>query len=430
MLAWTTLSLALSFRLVLAQIREEHGPPVSSPQGDLLFLLDSSASVSHYEFSRVREFLGHLVAPLPLDPGALQASLVHVGSQPYTEFRFDQHSSSAMVQDAIRAATQRMGDTNTGLALSYAKEQLFDTATGARVGVPKVLVWVTDGSSSDPVGPPMQELKDLGVTVFIISTGHGNFLELSEAASAPPEKHLHFVDVDDLHIIAQELRGSILDAMQPQQQLRATEVTSSGFRLAWPPLLTANSGYYVLELTTSAKPGVMHRQQLPGNTTGWAWTGLEPDTDYDVALVPESNERLLGPQHLQVRTLPGEVGPRPRTEGWGLREEAGPERIVISHCKPRSLRVSWAPTLGPAAALGYHVLYGPLQGGAAQRVEVPAGHNSTLLQGLAPSTDYLVTVTAAFRSGRERSLSAKACTSPGGERSRAPLPPKAGARGP
>ncbi|KAM9688336.1 von Willebrand factor A domain-containing protein 1 [Trichechus inunguis] len=415
MLAWTALGLALSFRLALAQSGVEHGLPASAPQGDLLFLLDSSASVSHYEFSRVREFLGQLVAPLPLGPGALHASLVHVGTRPYTEFSFGQHSSGAAVQDAIRASAQRMGDTNTGLALAYAKEQLFDMAAGARLRVPKVLVWVTDGGSSDPVGPPVQELKDLGVTVFIISTGRGNFLELSAAASAPPEKHLHFVDVDDLHIIAQELRDSILDAMQPQQQqLRASEVTSSGFRLAWPPLLTANSGYYVLELVPSAEPGAVRRQQLPGNTTGWAWAGLEPDTDYDVALVPESNERLVGPQHLRVRTLP---------------DEAGPERIVISHARPRSVRVSWAPALGPASLLGYQVLYGPLQGGAAQRVEVPAGGNSTTLQGLAPGTVYLVTVTAAFRSGRERALSAKACTPPG-ERSRAPPLPDAGARGP
>lgn len=172
--------------------------------------MDSSASVSHYEFSRVREFLGRLAALLPVGPGALRASLVHVGSRPHTEFPFSQHSSGSAVQDAIRAAAQRMGDTNTGLALAYAKEQLFAKAAGARPGVPKVLVWVTDGGSSDPVGPPMQELKDLGVTVFIISTGRGNLLELSAAASAPAEKHLHFVDVDDLHIITQALRGSIL----------------------------------------------------------------------------------------------------------------------------------------------------------------------------------------------------------------------------
>nr|XP_058921061.1 von Willebrand factor A domain-containing protein 1 isoform X1 [Kogia breviceps] len=446
MLPWTVLGLALSLRL--ARSGAERGPPASAPQGDLLFLLDSSASVSHYEFSRVREFLGRLAALLPLDPGALRASLVHVGSRPHTEFRFGQHSSGSAVQDAIRAAAQRMGDTNTGLALAYAKEQLFAKAAGARPGVPKVLVWVTDGGSSDPVGPPMQELKDLGVTVFIVSTGRGNLLELSAAASAPAEKHLHFVDVDDLHIITQALRGSILDAMWPQQ-LRASEVTSSGFRLAWPPLLTADSGYYLLELAPSAEPGTARRQQLPGNATGWAWAGLDPDTDYDVALVPESNVRLLRPQHLRVRTLPGEAG---RGAGWARgagaagqgagsdgaapsqltgaspAEETGPERIVVSHARPRSLRVSWAPALGPAAALGYHVQVGPLRGGAAQLVEVPAGRNSTTLQGLAPGTAYLVTVTAAFRSGRERALSAKACT-PDGERSRAPRPQSPGAGG-
>lgn len=84
--------------------------------------------------------------------------------------------------------------------------------------------------------------------------------------------------------------------------------------------------------------------------------------------------------------------------------------------------MSWTPALGPAAALGYLVQLGPLSGGgAAQRVEVAAGRNSTTLQGLAPGTAYLVTVTAAFRSGRERALSAKACT-PAGERTRAPRP--------
>ncbi|XP_021565003.1 von Willebrand factor A domain-containing protein 1 [Carlito syrichta] len=406
------------------------GPPASAPQGDLLFLLDSSASVSHYEFSRVREFVGQLVAPLPLGPGALRASLVHVGSQPHTEFPFSQHSSGEAVQDAVHAAAQRMGDTNTGLALAYAKEQLFAEAAGARPGVPKVLVWVTDGGSSDPVGPPMQELKDLGVTVFIVSTGRGSLLELSAAASAPAEQHLHFVDVDDLHIILHTLRGAILDAMQPQQ-LRASEVTSSSFRLTWPPLLTANSGYYVLELVPSAEPSAARFQQLPGNATHWTWVGLNPDSEYDVALVPESNEHLVRPQRLRVRTKLGGMGLGAADGGAGPQvspapptEEAGPQRVVISQARPRSLSVSWAPV---QAALSYHVLFGPLQGGVAQRVEVPAGRNSTILQGLAPGTAYLVTVTAAFRSGRESALSAKACT-PDGPRPRAPCPERPDAR--
>lgn len=221
--------------------------------------------------------------------------------------------------------------------------------------------------------------------------------------------------------------------MQPQQ-FHASEVTPSSVRLAWPALLTADSGYYVLELAPSDGLGAARRQQLPGDATGWTWAGLKPDMDYEMSLLPESNVRLLRPQHVRVRTLPGEApgeargtgrvgaGPRAPADHPLPTGEAGPERLVISHVRPRSLRVSWAPALGPATVLGYTVQFGPLRGGAAQRLEVPAGQNSTTLQGLAPGTAYLVTVTAVFRSGRERALSAKACT-PSGERSRAPRPP-------
>lgn len=97
--------------------------------------------------------------------------------------------------------------------------------------------------------------------------------------------------------------------MQPQQ-LYAAEVTPSSFRLAWPPLLTFDSGYYVLELVPSADRGATRRQQLPGNATDWTWAGLNPDSEYDVALLPESNVHLLKPQHLRVRTLPGEARSR------------------------------------------------------------------------------------------------------------------------
>lgn len=102
--------------------------------------------------------------------------------------------------------------------------------------------------------------------------------------------------------------------MQPQQ-LHASEVLSNSFRLSWPPLLTADSGYYVLELVPSGKLATRRRQQLPGNATSWTWTDLDPDTDYEVSLLPESNVRLLRPQHVQVHTLQGEAGaPHGRAE--------------------------------------------------------------------------------------------------------------------
>lgn len=151
-----------------------------------------------------------LVRPFTFGPKDVQTSIIHISTTPTMEFPFDRYLSSGTLQQAIRDTQQLMGDTNTGKALSYAKEKLFSDEAGARPDVPKVLVWVTDGFSTDDISEPMQLLKDMGVTVFIVSTGRGNYLELSAAASQPPEKHLHFVDVDDLPIITKELRDAIL----------------------------------------------------------------------------------------------------------------------------------------------------------------------------------------------------------------------------
>lgn len=151
-----------------------------------------------------------LLHPFTFGPRDVQTSIIHISTTPTMEFPFDQYLTGGTLRKAIRDTRQLMGDTNTGKALSYAKEKLFSGEAGARPDVPKVLVWVTDGFSTDDISEPMQLLKDMGVTVFIVSTGRSNFLELSAAASQPSDKHLHFVDVDDLPIITKELRDGIL----------------------------------------------------------------------------------------------------------------------------------------------------------------------------------------------------------------------------
>uniref|UniRef100_A0A8B9V396 von Willebrand factor A domain-containing protein 1 n=1 Tax=Anas zonorhyncha TaxID=75864 RepID=A0A8B9V396_9AVES len=314
-------------------------PSISNAEGDILFLLDSSGSVSYYEFSKVKEFMWDLVRPFSFGPKDVQTSIIHISTTPTMEFPFDRYQSRGGVQQAIRDTRQLMGDTNTGQALSYAKEKFFSNEAGARPEVPKVLVWVTDGFSTDDISEPMQLLKDMGVTVFIVSTGRGNYLELSAAASQPPEKHLHFVDVDDLPIITKELRDAML----------AGETISLG--LSWRVLSWLRTNIHL----------------LGSSSTSWKQTMLQ--------------------------------------------KEITPAQLLISESSPHSFQVSWAPT--PDSVAAYQVLYGPLPGDSAQLLEVDGKRNSTVVENLAPNTTYLVTVTAIYRSGKEKSLSAKACTQEG-----------------
>uniref|UniRef100_A0A670Z1K5 von Willebrand factor A domain-containing protein 1 n=1 Tax=Pseudonaja textilis TaxID=8673 RepID=A0A670Z1K5_PSETE len=368
-------------------------PTLPDLEGDLLFLLDSSGSVSYYEFSRIKEFIAELLLPFTFGPHDVQTGIVHISTTPILEFPFDRHFSTGAIQHAVRNIQQVMGDTNTGQTISFAKEKLFTAEAGARPNVPKVLVWVTDGFSKGDVTQPMQLLKDMGVTVFIVSTGRGNYLELSAAASQPPEKHLHFVDVDDLGLITKELQDSIAAIIQAKR-LRATDITASSFRLTWPQLLTRDTGYYILEYAPSGEPRRKVTKQLTGDHTSLVVAQLASQTDYEVVLIPESNEKYIPPQTTRVTTLEGK------------RRE-----ILISESKPHSIRVSWSPILETVAA--YQVMYGPLNDNLVQLKEVDGSLNSTVLENLLANTSYLVTVSAIYKSGKEKALSAKACTREG-----------------
>ncbi|KAM9217559.1 von Willebrand factor A domain-containing protein 1 isoform 1-T1 [Leptosomus discolor] len=402
MLAKTVLSLGLWLQFAAGQNTPERGPQpaVSNSEGDILFLLDSSGSVSFYEFSKVKEFMWDLVQPFTLGPKDVQTSIIHISTTPTMEFPFDRYMSSRTLQQAIQGTQQLMGDTNTGQALSYAKEKFFSDEAGARPDVPKVLVWVTDGFSTDDISEPMQLLKDMGVTVFIVSTGRGNYLELSAAASQPPEKHLHFVDVDDLPIITEELRDAILDVIQANR-LHAVDITSSSFRLMWPELLSQETGYYTLEYAPTDDLARKRTKQVSGAHTSLVLSNLAPETTYEVALVPESNVHYFPPQTTRVTTLA---------------EEISPVQVLISESGPHSFHVSWAPTLDSVSS--YQILYGPLPGNSVKLLEVDGKDNSTVVENLAPNTTYLVTVTAIYKSGKEKSLSAKACTQEEGSKVR------------
>ena len=57
---------------------------------------------------------------------------------------------------------------------------------------------------------PMKELRDEGVKVLVVSTGHGNFQVLRQVVSPPVEDHLYFVDIEDISIITEDVRNAII----------------------------------------------------------------------------------------------------------------------------------------------------------------------------------------------------------------------------
>lgn len=55
-----------------------------------------------------------------------------------------------------------------GLALNYIFENSFKPEAGARTGVSKIGILITDGKSQDDIIPPSRRLRESGVELFAI----------------------------------------------------------------------------------------------------------------------------------------------------------------------------------------------------------------------------------------------------------------------
>ncbi|XP_023269957.1 von Willebrand factor A domain-containing protein 1 [Seriola lalandi dorsalis] len=356
-------------------------------EGDILLLLDSSGSLANYEFSRLLHFTAELLRPFSLGRGHVRVGLLQVGTTPNLKFDLDVHSSQESLQTALQSVSHLQGDTNTVAALKVAQRLLTEK------NVPKVLLWLTDGVEPGDVDKPMTELKAQGVSVLIISTVHGNYQVLQRVVTPPLESHLYSVDIDNIDIITEDLREAIIKIIRAER-LSVVHLTSHSAVLQWRPILRADSGYYELWYNSILKTEPESRRTLSGDSSWVELTNLQPDTTYTASLRPESNHRLFNTLSVDFTTLP---------------DVLSPAVVSVSDSGPHQIRVSWGP-LQLARVQRYTVEYGAIPSGHVQTVTLDSHKNSTLLTGLEPGAQYLITVSALHMNGKEIAMSVRACT--------------------
>ncbi|XP_037535787.1 von Willebrand factor A domain-containing protein 1-like [Nematolebias whitei] len=265
-------------------------------QGDLLLLLDSSGSVTNFEFSCFLLFAADLLCPFSLGRGHVRVALLQVGTSPHLEFSLEGHdkqeSLEESLQEALRGVNQLQGDTNT--ATHVAQQLLLKT----RQDVPKLLLWLTDGVQPGAVEKPMSELKARGVSVLVVYTMHGNHQVLKRVVTPPVESHLYSVDIDSIDIITEDLREAIVRIVCAEQ-LSVVHLTSRSAVLQWRPFLTVDSGYELhLNSVSTNHPEI--RKLLPRESSRAELSDLQPETRYAASLHPKSNNRLVRPPHFLV----------------------------------------------------------------------------------------------------------------------------------
>ncbi|XP_058604797.1 collagen alpha-1(XII) chain isoform X4 [Onychostoma macrolepis] len=375
-------------------------------QADIVLLVDGSYSIGLANFAKVRSFLEVLVNSFDIGPNKVQISLVQYSRDPHTEFALNKHHDIATVLKAVRAFPYRGGSTNTGKAMTYVREKIFIPARGARDNVPRVMVLITDGKSSDSFKDPANKLREADVEIFAVGVKDAVRSELEAIANAPADNHVFEVeDFDSFQRISKELTTSIClrieqelhnikkRSLVPPKSLSFSEVTSRSFRTSW-----ISDGEDILSFLVRFRPaaditGDYISLVVPHYTASTILPNLTPLTTYEVNVIAQYDKGDSFPLTGEETTL----------------EELGPARnLVVSDETVDSFRVSWKAA--PGAVLRYRLLYEPVGGGDKLEEQTDGSQLTIVLQELLPVTTYRVTVYPEYASGLGPSMDTKGTT--------------------
>ena len=165
---------------------------------DLVFLVDSSASVGAENFYNEIKFIRKLLADFTVSLNTTRvvvvtySSVSHVMKQVdhITQPDVNQHKCK-LFEDEMVSITYNSGGTYTLGALMAAHEVLKHSRPAAK----KAVFLITDGYSNggDP-RPEAKKLKEIGVQFFTFGIRNGNVKELYDMASEPREEHSYILD--------------------------------------------------------------------------------------------------------------------------------------------------------------------------------------------------------------------------------------------
>ena len=197
-------------------LRNEHNY-YENQKSDILFLLDTSSSLSRNDFSEEKKFVANLLNEISVSFEATYVEVIPFGTE--ASIFIDQISNPSLTKnkctlnEKLNTLDHIGGMTNMKGAFQLAKDVCFG---GQKRGTLKTLkttvILITDGVWNYPFNSPSpvtiaEELLTAGVEVFAIGVGDIAYDNLKKVVENPDKQAFHLADFDQFAELATYIRG-------------------------------------------------------------------------------------------------------------------------------------------------------------------------------------------------------------------------------
>lgn len=175
---------------------------------DIVFLLDTSTSVSERNFKKVLQFVKEFLAEAYIAPDGVHVGVITFSSYAYVQFNLNKFSSREEVFEAVDSIPYSYGSTNTAAGLR-ALRAAFTKENGERPEAPNYALVITDGVSNINTFQTVTEAeltRNSDIHVYAIGIGLSDTSELEKIASKPSRENTFNVqDFNELQGVKKDL---------------------------------------------------------------------------------------------------------------------------------------------------------------------------------------------------------------------------------
>ena len=172
---------------IFTSLAQKPPEPTCKTIVDVGFILDSSGSLRN-DYQNEKNFLKSLAGAFGVSKDDSRAGVITFSYYSEHSIKLKDHTDINSFNAAVDAIPLMGSTTRIDKALRLTQNELFTLENGARPGIPKILILLTDGSQTQDAGAEdpgdiSNELRNSGITLIVVGIGSGtNATELAHMA--------------------------------------------------------------------------------------------------------------------------------------------------------------------------------------------------------------------------------------------------------